>query len=69
MLVIVKPYDRERAPEPRGFPRLHHPPALGIRTLLPEVEPAAPSLYLEADEAIRKRLEPDRPPPPDPRYP
>jgi len=44
-------------------------PALGIRALLPEVPPASPLLYLEADEDVRKRLEPDRFPPLDPTYP
>jgi len=32
-------------------------PALGIRTLLPEVPPASPPLRLEGDEDIDKRLE------------
>src|SRR5262245_42116713 len=34
-------------------------PRLGIRALLPEIEPASPLQYLEADEDIHKRLGPD----------
>ncbi|HEY7371914.1 MAG TPA: hypothetical protein VIF57_07020 [Polyangia bacterium] len=57
----------ERRPErdglaalPQSAARTHAIPDLGVRPMLSKVDRAAPLRYLEADESVRKRLEPDK---------
>lgn len=66
VLITIRHAPPDRPP---SWPTWGTGPVFGIRALLPGIAAEKSLRFLEGDEDIQKRLEPDRPPPPDPSFP